>query len=449
MTKEYDFLQVFYEILENKRRFPEQYSWEDVISVIEKYQNKTISQSYCRDSSKFLYQFLDNGWRLIPPEPIAIETSKNVDDEIESKQTVSFNGAKNEYTYNGIIDIFEGEAITPELLMRKHNIDPSRFKVTSYRNAMFRRVRNDDGSIIDRYTSSVGVKPIETNETTFADVERWFEEHKCSLACKPKCEKFCVDNSSHSKYLHIDLTDLHIGLLSWDSETGENFDIQIATDRVKKIVDDLINKVKDYDFKGVTIATLGDILHVDNINNTTTHGTSQDVDGRITKIFDHALDLMMYVIDRVSSLGVPIKYIYVNGNHDTGSGAMLALSLRTIYRLNPNIEFDVSPNPQKAVRYGATLIGLTHGDTSPKHLATWLANDYRRDFGECKYAQIHCGHLHEFSVNRVNNVEVYRLPALCGPSQWEHERGYRSDRALMSFVYDENTGMSDMINLTV
>jgi hypothetical protein len=142
-------------------------------------------------------------------------------------------------------------------------------------------------------------------------------------------------NNDSDEYLEIDLTDTHVGLLSYRQETDENYDVAIATERVRSLFDDLLERCEGKKFKKIVLATLGDILHVDNSNNTTAHGTPQDVEGRITKWYGEALQMMIDCIDKVLKLKCPVEYVYLCGNHDVSTGAMLAMSLKAIYRNNP------------------------------------------------------------------------------------------------------------------
>jgi hypothetical protein len=97
--------------------------------------------------------------------------------------------------------------------------------------------------------------------------------------------------------------------------------------------------------------------------------------------------------------------------------------------------------PQKAVVFGNTLVGLCHGDMPKKNLSSWLMTDYKKEFGRTKFAQIHCGHLHESALKCENNVQIYHLPSVCAGSYWERREGYRADRGMMAFIYGERTGL--------
>jgi hypothetical protein len=166
---------------------------------------------------------------------------------------------------------------------------------------------------------------------------------------------------------------------------------------------------------------LGDILHIDNNNNTTTKGTPQSVDGRIPKIFDTALDILIDTIDKLLELKIPIQVVTTLGNHSRTLEYAAFRALEMVYKNNPNITFDNSPNPQKIVKIGCNLVGLCHGDMPKKNLGKWLQRDYRKEYGQSRFAEIHCGHLHEEAVKSDGGILVKTLPAICESSNWEHE----------------------------
>lgn len=83
------------------------------------------------------------------------------------------------------------------------------------------------------------------------------------------------------------LPDIHIGLLSWSKETGHNYDLKIAENTLYPVVEKLVSEAPPS--KQAVILVLGDLLHSDNYNATTTKGTFQDVDGRYPKTLYSAI----------------------------------------------------------------------------------------------------------------------------------------------------------------
>lgn len=350
----------------------------------------------------------------------------------EVKSAVEYKNG--ETTFSGIIELMEGEPVTPDAIMRGHKLDPRKWEVLSYKSNFWQSQKKDGENTV-LYQSKVTVKPIEKVFTP-DDIEKWFASKNFN-SFEPLHPFEYTDSD---EILEIDYADLHVGLLSWAAECGTNFDLEIIRDRFEKSIADIIRRCRGRHFKLIRFITLGDILHVDNSHQTTTNGTFQQIDGRVPKIFDVAADMITTALEELLTLKTPIEYVYIAGNHDRDTGYYLAKTIQVAFRREKNITFDISPNPLKAKLYGKSLVGYCHGDMSPKNLGTWLLTNYRKEFGESVYAEIHCGHLHSKTEEVINGVKVIRLPALCESSYWEHSMGYKSERALICYVWNETSG---------
>lgn len=426
-----DYYKGLYQII--LKQFNGDATWSDVVDYREQNGVKT-TYDYVQRGSAILCELLRAGYTLTPPN----DEEANEENTLNRSSGETYNANDGTYTYDKLIEIAEGETITPELIMSRHNIDPTKWQVVTYKNNYWNSQAKEGRKII-MYQSKVVVKPLVKSELTFDDIEAYFDSK--DFKSKPAVKPFNYTYDDTQESLEIDYTDSHLGLLSWRGETGEDYDIHIAEEAFKKTFEDILYRCKGHKYKLINFVTLGDILHIDNMSNTTTKGTPQDTDGRITKIFARAVDLMCECIDMLLELKCPIRYTYTAGNHDTFSGFALAKCLQKVYEKNPNIEFDISPNPRKACMYGNTLVGFCHGDMKQKNLSQWLLRDYRREYGECKFAEVHCGHLHSEAVKAENGILIKHLPATCGSSLWEHKEGYSSDRGVMCFVYHDTLGL--------
>lgn len=343
-----------------------------------------------------------------------------------------------ETTFEGIIALQDGEPITPEIIMRAHNLDPDEWVVRSFTsNAWQSQVK--DGNKMTLWQSKITVAPRRATEITFADIDDYFAKAQFDLP--KRTEPYEITDTD--TILEIDYADAHYGLLSWQPETGANYDLEIAARRFKTCICDIVKRARNKTFSKIVFATLGDILHIDHEDNTTTKGTLQQADGRIAKIYDTAIDVMVDTICELETLGLPIEYIYCSGNHDRNTGYYLAKALEMYFRNDKQITFDISPNPKKAFTFGVNLIGLCHGDMPKKNLGEWLQKTYRKEFGQSRFAEVHCGHLHSESVKENCGVLVKNLPAICENSFWEAQQGYVSERGVMCFVWDKKKGLRE------
>lgn len=339
------------------------------------------------------------------------------------------------FTYEDTLEVIDGREITPEIIMQAHKLKPEEWQVVSFCSNVWQQ-QTKGGGKINLCQSKLTVRPKVKTEITFEDIDNFFKT--ADFRRKKPLQPFEYNDSD--EILEINYTDLHVGLLAWRAETGKDFDLDIIEQRFKESISDILRRCKGRTFKLIRFVTLGDIIHIDNDEQKTTKGTFQQADGRMAKIFDRAADLMMYALDALLELKSPIEYVYTSGNHDRNTGYFLAHTIRSTYKDEPNIKFDILPNPQKAKIYGKYLVGYCHGDMPRKNMGEWLLKDFRREYGETQYAEIHSGHVHHESVKEINSIKVITLPTLCESSYWEHQQGYRAERALICYVWHERYG---------
>ncbi len=365
-------------------------------------------------------------------------------DEKNGKTSVQYN-QDGSVVSTKFLTLQQGDNLTPDELLRIHGFDVDKWQVIDCINN-FWNSQLTGGILQVSYQSKLRAKP-KKEQITFKDVDRYLESKQFQYD-KPLTEPLQYDPSG--EVLEIDLPDLHSGLLSWRIETGADYDIHIAKDHFFKCVHDVIDRCEGHKFKKIIFVTLGDLLHFDNDKQETTKGTFQQADGRVSKIFDATLDML---IDGITLLGgiAPVEVVYIAGNHDRVLGYTLMKSVEMAFRKDSNITFDTTPDPQKHRLIGVNLIGWTHGDMPKKNMGGWLQQTARQEYGLSKFAEVHAGHFHSQSVKELKQTEedagvvVRYLPTICNASYWEHQQGYsQGAKAVMSFVWNEQAGLRSM-----
>jgi len=261
----------------------------------------------------------------------------------------------------------------------------------------------------------------------------------------PKLPKFKKIKDPH--LLEVSVFDHHFGKLAWGEETGTNYDLDIAERIFKEAVEDLLAKAKSFPVERILFPVGQDFFHVDNPANTTINGTVQDVDGRYQKMFQTGALACIKMIDRMSQIA-PVDILSVPGNHDRTMAWYLAAYLKAWYRLCDRVSVDLSPKLRKYYPYGATLIGLTHGDEE-KHrdLPIIMAGEVPQLWAESLYREIHTGHWHKKKETWYNScdthggVPVRVLPSLSGTDFYHYRKGYVNNRqAAEAYLYSFRDG---------
>jgi hypothetical protein len=233
--------------------------------------------------------------------------------------------------------------------------------------------------------------------------------------------------------------DPHLGMLAWDKETGEDFDIEIAEANLTAAVDRLVGLAPPS--KTALIVNLGDFFHADNQRSETTGGTRLDTDSRWSKVLGIGIMAMVRCIDRALEKHHTVRVINEIGNHDSNSAIMLSVCLSHHYRNNPRVQIDTSPSPFHWMEFGKCLIGVTHGHSvKAERLPGIMAHDQAAAWGRTQFRFWYCGHVHHSSVKEYPGVTIETFRTLAAKDAWHHASGYRAGRSMVCDVLHRDRG---------
>jgi hypothetical protein len=259
-----------------------------------------------------------------------------------------------------------------------------------------------------------------------------------------------VTTGNRKKYLlELSLPDLHIGKLSWEDESGENYDTKIAIERYNQSVAKLLDHVRHYkdEIEEILLPIGNDLFNIDNKNNMTTAGTPQHVDSRWQQMFNKAKGLLISNINDLMQIA-PVKVVMVSGNHDMQTVFYLGSVLEAYYRNTDRVNIDNTPTQRKYHSYGINLIGFTHGNEE-KHqeLGLIMATEKPELWANSKCRQFHLGHFHSRKTTKYLDVQEFQgftvriLPSLSGTDAWHNSKGYMSMKSAVAYLYSKDNGL--------
>ena len=255
----------------------------------------------------------------------------------------------------------------------------------------------------------------------------------------------------------VGLHDHHFGKLAWAAETGENYDLKIAEALYQNAGEELVRKASGFPVEKFVLPLGNDFLHIDGLDNMTTGGTPQDVDGRFAKIFEVGQYAVIRLIDFLINIA-PVDVLWVPGNHDYQSSYMLAQTIKAWYRQCPRVMVDSAPRPRKRVHYGVNLIGCTHGcDERFGSLPGIMAQEWPKEWSESKCREWLVGDKHKPKETHYNTADTYDgvmvriLSSLAGTDLWHYKKGYIGGRgkAAQGLLYSKSDGFSGQFNANV
>lgn len=250
------------------------------------------------------------------------------------------------------------------------------------------------------------------------------------------------------KYLlELSVYDMHIGKLSWDEETGDNYDSAISSTLFIKSIEELVNRCSGYQIDRIVFPIGNDILHVDSKNNTTFAGTPQDVDTRYHKMFRIARRACVQAIERLRLIA-PVDVQIVPGNHDTERCFYLGDSLQGWFSHCADVSINNSPSMRKYYKYGKCMLLFTHGNEEKvADLPLLMAVEEKQMWADTAYREVHMGHLHtKSSISYRDTLEnkgvrVRIIPSLCAADAWHTAKGYVGNlRSAEAFIWHKDRG---------
>jgi hypothetical protein len=254
-------------------------------------------------------------------------------------------------------------------------------------------------------------------------------------------EKIERPNYSDACLLVVDPADIHIGKLASSFETGEEYNNQIAVQRVKDGVAGIIEKSKSFNIDKIVFVAGNDILHIDTPKRTTTAGTPQDTDGMWYNNFLVAKKLYIDVLDELVKIA-DVHVMYNPSNHDYQNGFFLADAIKSWYRNCSQITFDTDISHRKYYQYGNSLIGTTHGDGAKQQdLPLLMAQESKDMWSLTKHRYVYIHHLHHKVSKDYIGVTVEALRSPSGTDSWHHRNGYQhSPKAVEAFIHSKEHG---------
>lgn len=296
-------------------------------------------------------------------------------------------------------------------------------------------VREDTG-LVEEWTQFTPDSA--TYDATLAAIDEVMKQHEGIIPPIP--EASTSRNSDLATFYPI--IDHHLGLYSWEPETGTNYDLTIAQKILRESLGELIAQVPASE--RAVILNIGDFFHSDNNKNRTERsGNILDADGRYAKILEIGVDLELYAIELALAKHRCVEVRNLPGNHDPYAAIALNSAIRMAFRNNPRVHVSRDPSPFFFWRFGKVLVGATHGDMirhtdMPSVLAAFAA----KDWGETEHRYVYLGHVHHKSIGGGEKYgatwETFRT--LAAKDAWATQSGFASGRSMVAITHHRDTG---------
>lgn len=268
---------------------------------------------------------------------------------------------------------------------------------------------------------------IETFKEALKDAPRSFPTKAPSL----------TDDDLLTKYI---LADLHMGMRAWEPEAGENYDLDIAVERLQTTFSTLVQSTPNS--KVGLIENLGDTFHSnDHKHMTPGSGHILDSDGRFTKIMYETVKAVVTLVEELKEKHETVQYVGISGNHDVDANHYLTIALMMRFHDDPRVDIIWNPAKMWCHRFGKVLLAAHHGDrTKPDRLAMQVADDFAAEWGQTKWRYLDTGHIHHDSSKDIGGVFWESHRTLAARDAYATGSGYVTRSTLKAVTYHKERG---------
>jgi hypothetical protein len=244
------------------------------------------------------------------------------------------------------------------------------------------------------------------------------------------------------------IPDAHVGLQSWGKETGEDYDTEKATDRIKSWVAQCVASAPPSET--AIILGVGDLTHADDQTNQTPRSKHQlDVDTRHFKTLDMTIAAMAAAIETAAVKHRRVIVRILPGNHDTTTYMAVLFALAERYRDNARIEVQKIPGEFFAHQFGKVLIAAHHGDKAKaERLVLFMADQFPTMWGETRHRFLYTGHLHHLKSQDIGGVQHEQLRAITARDAYAVAHGYTARAQMQTITFHREHGEVSRIKVT-
>jgi len=339
--------------------------------------------------------------------------------------------------------------------------------ILKYRANAFSNLNTNETNALEKHLQERGI-----HKSSVVSVKHWQSasgEYRFSIVTKEdyglnegqlmqNVNRFIHDHAPQYKTLKrlkikephllvVNPADIHIGKYAQEVETGEEYNNEKACERVLAGVKGLIKKAAGFEIERILFCIGNDVMHIDNVYNTTTKGTRQDTDGKWWEHYEIALQLYVNCVDMLRQVA-PVDVVHSMSNHDYQSGFHLAHTLQAWFRRAKDITFDISVQHRKYYSYGKSLIGLEHGDGAKlSDLPLLMAQEKPSMWAQAERRYWYLHHLHHKIKHKWVDgkdyvgvtVEYLRSPS--SADSWHSRKGYTGvPKAVEGFIHHKQHG---------
>ena len=236
------------------------------------------------------------------------------------------------------------------------------------------------------------------------------------------------------------IADAHMSLQAWGRETGEDYSMAIASDRIRNW---MASTVASSPPSGTAVVlSVGDLTHADDQTNMTRKsGHVLDVDTRHFKTIDVTIETMAVAIECAAEKHARVLVRVIPGNHDPFAYMAVLFALAERYRDNPRIRVQKVPGEWFVYQFGKVLLAAHHGDKAKaERMVHFMADQYAELWGKTRHRFLFTGHLHHHKSADIGGVQWEQLRAVTARDAYAVSHAYTARAQLQAITFHREHG---------
>lgn len=236
------------------------------------------------------------------------------------------------------------------------------------------------------------------------------------------------------------LADVHIGMMAWGRETGEDYDTKIAADRLRNWIGRAVDAAPPAGT--AVILGVGDLTHADDQSNMTPRSKHVlDVDTRHFKTLETTIAALAWSIEYAALKHDRVIVRILPGNHDMNTYLAVMFALSQRYRADGRIVVQTVPGEFWVHRHGKCLLAAHHGHGGkPERMVMFLADEHAAEWGKTSHRTLWTGHLHHAKLADIGGVTWEQLRAVTARDAYAVSHAYVARAELQAITFDKERG---------
>jgi hypothetical protein len=236
------------------------------------------------------------------------------------------------------------------------------------------------------------------------------------------------------------IADAHIGMRADANETGEDYNSDIAVDRIKTGMAKCV--ASSPQSKVALVLDVGDLTHADDNNAQTPRSKHPlDVSERFFYSLRCAIIALASAIDCALQKHEQVICRVLRGNHNETSYLAVMFAIAERYKNNTRVTVEQTSADFFVHEFGSVMIAAHHGDKAKAdRLVLHMADAWPEIWGRTKHRFYFTGHLHHTMMREIGGVLVEQLRAVTGKDSYASSHAYSSRSQMQGITYHKEEG---------